>query len=152
MAYRLQIFFQKIFSIPVFRSAVLIPRLEIVMPFAEALPVRPIPEQGFIPSVRDDMVHHSSFHIPSLCHALDTQGIGFQVLFPRLLPCPVVAAAPRRAYFLRVESFVLLTVLCTGFYQFRTAGMTAGRSRTPGHYCSQGSPAFPKCPRELTRL
>lgn len=46
--------FKKYFSIPVLRSAVLIPRLEIVVLLAEALPVRPIPEQLLVSTVRDD--------------------------------------------------------------------------------------------------
>ena len=113
---------QNYFSIPVFRSAVLIPRLEVMVLFAEALPVRPIPEQLLVTAVRDDMVYHGGFHIPSLFHALDTQRIGVQVLFSCLLPCPSVPSAAGRPYRFRMEALVFLTVLDPVRHKCRASG------------------------------
>ena len=144
--------FSKNFSVPIFRPAILVARLEIVVLFAQALPVALIPEQLLVSTMRNDVVNHSGLHIPSFLHALDAQGMRVEILLSCLLPCAVVASAASRPHFLRVDALVLLTELCPIRHKSRASRMLAWRVWAPGHQLSQGRPCFPKCPRELTLL
>ena len=82
---------KKFLSILVLRSAILITRLEVVVSLTQRLPIRLIPEESLVSTVRNDVIDHSGLHIPSLLHALDAQWMRRKVLLPRFLPCAVVS-------------------------------------------------------------
>ena len=95
------------YSISIFRSAVLVARLEVMVSFTETLPVRAIPEKLFISAVRNDVIHHCSLCVPPLLHTHGTQRMRGKELFACLLPGSVVSPAASWPDFLRMKALVL---------------------------------------------
>lgn len=59
----------------------------------EALPVARVPEEFFVPAVRDHMIDVSGSHISSLLYALLAQRVRLKEFLSRLLPGMTVAAS-----------------------------------------------------------
>ena len=75
--------------------SVLCHRFSVMALLAEALPVRPVPEQLWIAAVRHDVVNHSGSGVSPLFHADNAQWMRLQICPAGLLP-PAVVAAPGR--------------------------------------------------------
>ena len=84
-------------SIFIRRCLVLVPRLLIVTALAERLPVRSIPEELRITTVRNDVVDHGGLHISwrILLHASDAKWVSFQELLRLTFPAAAVATSVR---------------------------------------------------------
>ena len=112
--------------IAVDRISVLCHRFSVVAWLAEALPVRPIPEQLWIAAVRHDVVNHSGSGVYPLLHADNTQRMHLQVCSARLLPPAAVSASGCCPHLFRMQCPVFCTVFLSVRNQSRTAGMLTG--------------------------
>lgn len=104
---------------------ILVACLDTVVTMAKALPVVLIPEEDLVSSVRNDMIHISSFNIPTFFQALHAQRMGFKVTLACFVPSAVVASASCGACFLWVEGTVFVTVLRAIGNKCCTAGVLA---------------------------
>ena len=102
---------------------------------AQRLPVRFIPEQGWITAMRNDMIYHCCFDIPwwILSHASDTEWMLNQEPFAFLLPPRVVSTLGSSTYFFRVQWLVCFTILLPWRYQCTAAWVPAGNIRFVWH-------------------
>lgn len=113
-------------SVSVLRRLIFISGFDTVMPMTERLPVAFIPEELAVSSVRDDVVNICRLDILAFLHALDAQRMRCKVALPGLLPCSTVASAAGATYLLRMERFVLVTVLGAVGHECCTAWVAAG--------------------------
>ena len=79
--------------IPVSRAAVLQTGLPVVVGFAQALPVTPIPEQNGVASVWTDVVNHRGLHVPTLGSTHDAKRVSIEILLAGFLPRSTVTAS-----------------------------------------------------------
>ena len=100
---------------------------------AQALPIRSIPEQNRVATMRLNVIHHCSFGVSSLSSTQCAKRMSDQVLLAGLLPCSTIAAAGRASRFLRMEGAVLIAVL-TLSHQLRTAWMRTWTLWSHGHF------------------
>ena len=101
---------------------------------AESLPVRSVPEQLGITTMRYDVVNNCRLRIPTFFQALLAERLHIpEKCFTRLTPSCCVAAAGSGPHLLGVECFVAITVLGSGWHEFRTARMLAGCIWPIGH-------------------
>lgn len=105
----------------------------IVAGFAESLPIVPIPEQFPIPSVGDDMIYNSCFHITSFGKAPNTKGMGLQVHSSCLLPAAPVSFLTGGLPVVLMQGLMFLTVHGAVGNQSTTARMLAGGVRPTWH-------------------
>ena len=119
--------------IPVSRAAVLQTGLPVVVGFAQALPVTPIPEQNGVASVRTNMVNHRGLHVPTLGSTHDAKRVSIEIQLAGFLPRPPIAAGGCGAAILRVERLMLLAELLSALHQFRTAWVSTGVLGSEGH-------------------
>ena len=107
----------------------------IVTLLTQRLPVRFIPEQGWITAMRNDMIHNCCFDIPwwILSHASDTEWMLNQEPFAFLLPPRVVSTLGSSTYFFRVQWLVCFTILLPWRYQCTAAWVPAGNIRFVWH-------------------
>ena len=102
---------------------------------AERLPVRLIPEQALVASVRDDVIHHRCGHNLALCLTEGAQRMLLQEESASLTPSAVVptgistAAQPVTA-----PLHMILTEHLTLLAEARTSGIAAGSSWFLGHF------------------
>ena len=82
---------ERIYSVGVFRSVVLVSGFSVVAGLAKSLPVTFIPHQMQITTVGNDMIDHSCCREPSLCFAPHTQGMPAEVRLAEPLPPAAVA-------------------------------------------------------------
>lgn len=115
------------------RSAVLFPRLFIMTGLAERAPVTFIPEQFLVSTVRDSVIHHSGFDVPSFLRAFDAQRMHSEVCFAGLPPTAVVPAALPASDVLRMERPVCFTVARPRRDQGGAAGMLTWNLRSLWH-------------------
>ena len=109
----------------ILRILVLRPGLMVMAGLTECLPVIPVPEQCFISTMWNDVIHNRCLLVLPLCHTPYAQRMCCKVLFTCFLPCSPIAPAGCGADYLRMQGPVLLTELRPRGYQFRTAGMLA---------------------------
>ncbi len=107
--------------------------LPIMTPFAQGLPVTPIPEELLVTTVRDDVIHVRCLHVLPFLHALHTQRVLIKVLLPGFPPSSTIATAGSGPYLLRVQSFVSLTILLSRRNQRCAARMLAWNIRFCWH-------------------
>ena len=118
-------------SILIFLISVFGHSLTVMAAFTKRLPVRFIPEQLLIPSVRHDMVNHLRLHEPPFLLALLTQRMPFQKTFPRFPP-PAVIPTPGSIHTVSpVQCRMFLTELPVR--QLRASRMPARLLRSPRH-------------------
>ena len=133
-------------SVVVHRRLILAPCLLIMAALAKGTPVAPVPEQSLITTMRDDVVNDRGLSVLAALHALLAERVRLQKDFAGLLPCPVIASAGSRPYFLRMQWPVQVTVLRSGRDQRRAAGVLArhlwfGRhQRTRPHSAKRSKP------------
>lgn len=77
--------------------------LAVVTWLAHRLPVGFVPERSGITTVRCDVVHHGSFRVSSLLHALGAEWMGLEILPAYFLPPPCVAVLSRWARDFRMQ-------------------------------------------------
>ena len=123
-------------SIMVSWLAVFLTGLPVMARLAQRLPVGLIPEQLHVPSVRFDVVHHRSPHIPTVRHAPDAQRMCFKKSLAGFLPLTSIAATRCRSCLIRMKGLMPVAVLHTAWYQLRTTGMTAWYSASEWHVAS----------------
>ena len=128
------LFFQTHHSVPVAGILILRPGLLVMASFTECLPVPPIPEQGLIPTMGNDVIHHSSLAVPSLFLAFHTERMCGEVLARCFLPCPAISPASCGSNLFWMQSLVFLTVLGTGFHKLGAAWMPAGHLAPIRHH------------------
>ena len=63
-----------------------------MVPFAQRLPIVPVPEQGRVAAMWDDMVHNGRRRDRSLIPAHTAERVLGQEQAPRLIPASIVAA------------------------------------------------------------
>ena len=97
-------------SIPVFDIRILGHGLNIMAMLAKCLPVRSVPKQRLIPSMRNDMIDNSRFDISSFGFASLTQRMTVKEPFSFLLPPSVIPTLCRAPYLFGVQLFMFLTV------------------------------------------
>ena len=117
----------------VHRRLIFAPCLLIMAALAKGTPVAPVPEQSLITTMRDDVVNDSRSGVPAALHALLAEWVCLQEKSAGLLPCPVIASAGSRPYFLRMQWPVQIAVLGTGRDQRGTAGMLTRHFRFGRH-------------------
>ena len=84
--------------------------LPIMTPFAQGLPVTPIPKELLVTTMRNDMVNVRCLNVPSFLHALHAQRVHLEELLPGFLPGGSIASARSGPHFLWVQCFVTVTV------------------------------------------
>ena len=100
---------------------------------AQRTPVAPVPEQFLITAMRDNVVDDGRSGVLAMLHALLAERVRLQEDFAGLLPCPVIASAGSRPYFLRMQWPVQVTVLRSRRDQRSAAGMFARHLRFGRH-------------------
>ena len=113
-------------SVVVHRRLIFAPCLLVMAALAKGTPVAPVPEQSLIPSVCDDVINDRGLGVLAALHALLAERVRLQEQSAGLLPCPVIASAGSRPYFLRMQWPVQITVLGAGWDQRSAAGVLAG--------------------------
>lgn len=115
-----------IFLVPVFGHG-----LFVMAPLTKCLPVCFIPKQLFIPTVRNDMVHHCCFHKFFLFPAFLTQRMCFQEPASGSPPAAVIATSGSSSPVSHMQFCMFRTIIPCG--QFRTTRMLAGLLRFSRH-------------------
>ena len=112
---------------------VLSPSLPVMTPFAQCLPVTPVPEELLITTVWNDVIHHRGFHVPAVFLTRLTERMRLQELFTCSSPSSIVSTATGRPHLFRMHGFMLLTVLLPCRHELRTARVLAGDFRFRRH-------------------
>ena len=98
------------------------------MALAQRLPVVLVPEQTRITTVRHNVVHDCSLHVPRrvLLQTLYTEGMLLKEQPACSLPSPAVATLRCRASNLRVKRQMLITIDLVTVYKLRASRMPTG--------------------------
>lgn len=135
-------------SIMICRCLVLIPSFLIVTFLAERLPIRSVPEELRIATVRNDVVDHGRPRIlwRVLTHTPHTQRTCLEELLAFLLPAAVVSSPAGRPALVLVHGLVFLAVLLARFHQLAAAWVAARYLWLSWHRLA---PSHVKSPRRL---
>ena len=114
--------------VAIFRSS-----LVIMTRFAQRLPIGPVPEQLHVASVWLAVIHHGCSDEPSPLHAHLTKRVRCQEPLALSSPCSTIPSGRCRPHFLRVQSFVFITILHPRWHKVFAARVPAGCVWFVGH-------------------
>ena len=121
---------ERIYSVGVFRSVVLVSGFPVMAGLAKSLPVAFVPHQMWITTVRNDMIDHGRCRESSLCFAPHTQRMPAEVRLAQPLPLASVATlGGRRSVWVQELMLRTIQTVC----QVGTAGMLAWFQCLPRH-------------------
>lgn len=101
----------------------------VVAPLAERLPVRSVPEELRVSSVRYNMVHNRLRCCDALAQALLTERVELKELLALTSPLTAVPSRGSGSCRLRVHLLVFLTVLLPRWHEVWAPRMPAGNHR-----------------------
>lgn len=123
----------RLFSVLVLDVPVFGHRLMVMAALTQRLPVRFVPEQVRVATMRLDMIHDRCRDEPSFLFASDTPWMTFQKELPGLLPLSPVAAQHCALPFALALPFMFVTILSPIWHQLRTSRILARCLRSSWH-------------------
>ena len=122
-----------LFSVPVLDVPVFGHRLMVMAALAQGLPVRFVPEQVRVATMRLDMIHDGCRNEPSFFLAADAPGMMFQEELPGFLPFSPVATQHRTLPFALAPLFMFVTIFSPIRHQLWASRISARCLRSSWH-------------------